>query len=327
MITKPTFMYNKTLLIFPMNGDKLSFQNDNLIVKDMDDKIKFQYTCYKIILIYIVGGMSITTTLLQKSKKFGFSIVFMTTTFKIYHTINYKTEGNFILREKQYTCNISTQIANNIVKNKISNQVLILEKLRNKELKQSIEQIKINLNKLVENELSINEIMGLEGVCAKIYFNSIFQKIGWLRREPRLKRDKINLLLDIGYTILFNYIESLLNIYGFDIYKANLHQDFYKRKSLVCDMIEPFRPIIDYKILKMFNLKQVNETDFQFINNYYQIAFKSNKKITMEFLNEINDHKEEIFLYIQKYYRWFMKEQDFKKMPSGGIIKNDNNKL
>lgn len=325
MISKPTFMFNKTLIIFPMDGDKLAFQNDNLIVKDKEGNIKFQYTCYKILLIYIVGGMSLTTTLLQKSKKFGFSIVFLTTSFKIYHTINYKTEGNFILREKQYNCTNSLSIASNIVKNKINNQIETLEKLRKKENREKINLIKTNLSTLDNNDLSLNEIMGIEGICAKVYFNLIFDNIGWVRREPRVKRDIVNLLLDVGYTILFNYIEALLNIYGFDLYKANLHQEFYKRKSLVCDIIEPFRPIIDYKILKMYNLNQIQETDFLIIKGRYNINYKSSKKITMEFLNEINLYKESIFTYIQQYYRWFMKDQNLLKMPIGRLDKHDTN--
>lgn len=325
MITKPTFMFNKTLVIFPMNGDKMAFQNDNFIIKDKEGKIKFQYSCHKIILIYIVGGMTITTALLEKSKKFGISIAFLTTSFKIYHTINYKTEGNFILREKQYNCNISNEIANKIVFNKVTNQILTLEKLRNKENRININFMKENIIKLNNPDLSISEIMGIEGICAKIYFNSLFKQISWNKREPRMRRDIVNLLLDVGYTILFNYIEALLNIYGFDIYKANLHQDFYKRKSLVCDIIEPFRPIIDYKILKMFNLKQIGENDFQILGNRYQISYKSSKKITLEFLSEINEYKESIFIYIQRYYRWFMSNKDIDNMPLGGLIKNDTN--
>ncbi len=59
-----------------------------------------------------------------------------------------------------------------------------------------------------------------------------FKDFEWNGRQPRVKRDKINLLMDIGYTVLFNYIEAILNIYGFDIYKGNLHKEFYKKKII-----------------------------------------------------------------------------------------------
>ena len=328
MITEPTFLYNKTLIFFPMNGDKLTFSNDNLIIKDSEGKIKFQYTCYKIFLIYIVGGFTLTTGLIEKTKKYGISLVFLTTTFKIYCTINYNTEGNFLLREKQYKCLFGKEIANRIVYNKVLNEIEILNKLRDKENNDGILILKENLSKLDNYELNINEIMGIEGVSAKVYFNRLFKDIEWNGRQPRLKRDIINLLLDIGYTILFNYIEALLNIYGFDIYKANLHQEFYKRKSLVCDIIEPFRGIIDYKVLKMYNLKQIKEEDYMFLNNKYVLTYKKNDYIVYEFLSEINMYKSSIFKYIQNYYRWFMKKElDITKMPIGEVIKNDTDQL
>jgi len=325
MITKPTFLYNKILIVFTMNGDKISFKNDNIIIKDSENQIKFQYTCYKIFIIYIVGGYTITTGLIERSRKFGFSLVFLTTNFKITTTINYKTEGNFLLREKQYTCNIRNKIANRIVYNKILNQIKCLEKVNDDSIKEGIVLLENNISKLKDFDLSISELMGIEGACAKVYFNRIFKDLEWNGRQPRLKKDIPNLLLDVGYTILFNYIEALLNIYGFDIYKANLHQEFYKRKSLVCDIIEPFRTIIDYKIRKMYNLGQIKLDNFILINNKYNINFNVSKNITMEFLEEINLYKNCIFDYILKYYRWFMKDGDIQNMPIARVEKNDTN--
>ena len=56
--------------------------------------------------------------------------------------------------------------------------------------------------------------------------------------------------LDIGYTMLFNIVDAMLQIYGFDTYYGVFHRCFYMRKSLVCDIMEPMRPIIDYEIRK-----------------------------------------------------------------------------
>lgn len=134
-------------------------------------------------------------------------------------------------------------------------------------------------------------------------------------RQPRVKRDKINLLLDIGYTILFNYLEGILNIYGFDVYKGNLHKEFYKRKSLVCDIIEPFRPIIDYAIRKGFNLKQFDNYEYVIDNGQYHLKWKDSEKFILIILETITEYRSQIFEYIQQYYRWFMKQKDIKDFP------------
>lgn len=179
-----------------------------------------------------------------------------------------------------------------------------------------------NIEKLIKNNFNNSEIMGIEGISAKIYFNRIFEGLEWKGRQPRVKRDKINLLLDIGYTILFNYIEGILNIYGFDVYKGNLHQEFYKRKSLVCDIIEPFRTIVDYKIRKSFMLKQLEYT-YTINNSQYNINWRDCEKFIQIILEEIISYRECIFKYIQSYYRWFMKDKDFCEFPKARLIKND----
>ena len=107
-------------------------------------------------------------------------------------------------------------------------------------------------------------------------------------RQPRVKRDKINLLLDIGYTILFNYLEGIMNIYGFDIYKGNLHREFYKRKSLICDIIEPFRPIVDYTIRKGYNLHQFDDYEYIISNGQYHLKWKDSENFTLIILKEAN---------------------------------------
>lgn len=322
MLDFPDFYAKKIILVFPKNGDKMLIKNDNFVVLDINNKTKIQISCYKIFSIYVVGGFTLTTGLIEKSKKFGFSIVFFTVNFKIYETINFKMEGNTLLRKKQYMCDRAVDIGKNIIINKIENQRETLKRTRNPKYLEGIILLNENISKLVKSNFNNFEIMGIEGVSAKVYFSRIFDEFEWKRRQPRVKRDKINLLLDIGYTILFNYIEGILNIYGFDIYKGNLHQEFYKRKSLVCDIIEPFRPIVDYKIRKAFMLKQL-EYDYTINNGQYNLNWYDSEKFLQIILEEIISYRECIFKYIQDYYRWFMKDKDIEEFPKVRLIKND----
>ena len=87
----------------------------------------------------------------------------------------------------------------------------------------------------------------------------MFEGLNWKGRKPRIKFDYINSSLDIGYTVLFTFIEVIANSFGFDIYVGVLHKQFYMRKSLICDFVEPFRTIIDEQVKKSINLKQIKE--------------------------------------------------------------------
>ena len=324
MLTTPDFVAKKVIVIFPQKGDIIAFKNDNLIVSNAESKIKMQISCYKIFAVFVVGGFTLTTGIIERSKRFGFSIVFLTTSFRVYETINFKMEGNTLLRKKQYNTENATDIAKHIIINKIENQREIIKLLRDNNNTEGINMLNFNIDRLVNSgNLSNYEIMGIEGVSSKIYFNRIFKEFEWKGRQPRVKRDKINLLLDIGYTILFNYIEAILNIYGFDIYKGNLHQEFYKRKSLVCDIIEPFRPIIDYKIRKCFNLGSFNNYEFTFEKNQYSLNWKYSSDFLQIILEEIILYRKCIFEYIQSYYRWVIKEKDIKDFPKVRLEKED----
>lgn len=327
MLTEPDFLAKKVIIVFPKNGDRISFKNDNFIVTDEENKMKIQLSCYKIFAVFIVGGFTITTGIIEKSKKFGFSIVLFTYSFKVYETINFKMEGNTLLRKKQYNVLNPDEIGKHIIINKIENQRDMIKKIRDPQNSDGILILDKNIEKLLINQYNSYEIMGIEGIAAKTYFNRMFKEFNWQGRQPRLKRDKINLLLDIGYTILFNYLEALLNIYGFDIYKGNLHREFYKRKSLVCDIIEPFRPIVDYKIRKCINLGVFDKYVFYLDNHQYRLDWKYNSDYMSQILEEIITYRKCIFDYIQSYYRWVMKNKGIEEFPKVRLEKNDIDKL
>lgn len=315
MLNEPDFVEKKIILVFAQNGEKISFKNDNLLILDEDRNVKKQISCYRLFAIFVVGGISLTSGIISRSKKFGFSIVLFTAGFKVYSTINFSLEGNTILRKKQYTNTNGDEIAKQIIINKIENQCFMLKKLRDKRVKDGIEILTKTIKELKEVTKDYYVAMGYEGTCAKVYFKRMYKDFTWQGRQPRIKRDEINLLLDIGYTVLFNYIEAVLNIYGFDIYKGNLHKEFYKRKSLVCDIIEPFRPIVDYKIRKIINLGQTKDYEYQVINNQYNLGWKDSGRFVFLILEEILQYKTNIFRFVQQYYRWFMKEKEIKYFP------------
>ena len=301
--------------LFTNEGDKLSFLNDNIIVKNKEGGIKYQSTCYRLFMICVVGNISITSGLIQRSKKFGFSICLMTTTFKVYEILGARMEGNTLLRKHQYEYT-ENDIGRKIEQNKIKNQSQILKNIRGKNqiMKEGIEL----LDKMVvqlEQQLEYLEVMGIEGNAARVYFSRVFDNVDWKGRKPRIKNDYVNVTLDIGYTMLFNIVDAILQVYGFDTYYGVFHKCFYMRKSLVCDLMEPIRPVVDYQVRKSINLGQCKENDFEVINNRWCLKYKSNPQYIQFLMNAILEYKDDIFLYIQQYYRFFMKRKSASEIP------------
>ena len=317
MMTLPDFIHKKMVFVFLNIGERISFNNDNVIVKTKDDVTRLQMTCYQVFALFIIGSFTLTTGIIQRSHKFAFPIFLMTGSFKVYDQIGHKMEGNVLLRRIHYAYD-DIGYAKEIVKNKIKNQISVLKEIRSKsdELVSDIKKINNYLSQVDSLKGSIHELLGIEGNTAKSYFKHEFSNMNWKGRKPRAKLDFINATLDIGYTILFNFIDALLRIYGFDTYCGVLHNEFYMRKSLVCDLVEPFRVLIDVQVKKSVNLGQFKEDDFSVINHEYRLDWKNNKKYISLLAGALIERQNEIFMYIQSYYRFVMKRKSIENFPN-----------
>ncbi|MEG1301347.1 MAG: type V CRISPR-associated endonuclease Cas1 [Erysipelotrichaceae bacterium] len=323
MISNLDFNKKQILFYYPLRGDKLAFLNDNLVIRDGDNKIKHQSTCYRLFAIFVVGDTTITTGLIRRSKKFGFSICFFSVGMKLYEIIGNHMEGNTLLRLNQYKYE-SLDLGKHIIINKIDNQRQALTSIRNKtvDMTRVINDLKCYSEKLeTHTDVKLLTVLGIEGSAARIYFGEVFNNYCWQGRKPRIKMDYVNSTLDIGYTILFNIVDAILNVYGFDTYYGVLHRCFYMRKSLVCDIVEPFRPIIDLQVRKSINLTQFKEEDFEKFGERYMLKWKKSPEYTMILTKAILDYKEDIFLYIQSYYRSFMKGVGPEAFPVFSLTK------
>lgn len=292
------FLEKQILFIFPKeeNINKIHFHNQNIRFL-VDDKPVNQISCHNILAIFLIGDATVTTVLLKKLQEFGISIFFMNYNFEVKTAINAQSEGNYILRKQQYSMTNDLEIAKIILKNKIFNQAFLIKKQI--DFNDIISKNYFKIDKAKDNQT----LLGIEGNFSKFYFSKLFCDIGWKNRMPRTKHDIPNYLLDIGYTMLFNIIDAELKLFGFDTYKGYFHKLFFQRKSLSCDIIEPFRPIIDRKLLSAYNLKQINKKDFDCKNDRYFLEFEESQKYAHIFAQAIMDYKKEIYQYVYDFYR------------------------
>jgi len=306
MLTLPDFKQKQILFIQPNNNteNKIKICNEN-IVFIKDDKIENRVSCYKVFSIFVIGNISITTKLIQQCQKFGISMFFLKPNFNLYARINSFAEGNYLLRMKQYTSSQEEEleISKKIILNKIKNQFILLNS-RNLKLENLTPDI---LTKKVMEVTNSQNLLGLEGNFSRDFFKVYFQDINWYARMPRVKPDIPNFLLDMGYTYLFNFIDALLCLFGFDTYKGFYHKLFFQRKSLVCDIVEPFRAIIDKEVLKMHNLNIVKKDEFKAHNGKVILKlFRYHQKYSINFFEAIVKNKDEIYKYVQGFYRFLM---------------------
>ena len=111
------------------------------------------------------------------------------------------------------------------------------------------------------------------------------------------------------------FISEIILIMWFDTYVGYLHRQLNMRKSLVCDMVEPFRVLIDMQLKKGINLRQIKEDDFILINRQWRLRYENSAKYVRLFATPLLDNKDEIFRYISSFYCAFMKDVPADKLP------------
>lgn len=312
MLQFPDFDEKQVLFIESFDTKNISFENDNLVIKE-NNIIKNKVSLYKIFAIFLIWETTITSVLIRKFQDFSVTLVLLKKNLLPYLVIWNQTEWNFILRKKQYETSEEKmlKIAKNIVLLKINNQLQLLQSQRNKnqQNKNDIQKIKDIISQ-IPNVEKYESLLWYEWNVSKYFFKNYFETIWWQRREPRTKRDIQNLLLDIWYTYLFHFIEALLRLYWFDNFYWVYHRTWYQRKSLALDIMEPFRCIIDKELLKAYNLKQINPKDFKYKNEAYYLPREHSQKYSGLFLKAILKHKKEMFYFTKEYYKYIIKSKE-----------------
>lgn len=314
MISAPDFKEKQILYVNVDWGkpSRLSFQNDN-IVFSQEGKVVNRLSVHRTFAVFISGDLSLTTNFIKKAKEYGISIFFMKRNFELYSGLMSVAEGHYLLRGKQYAQTEEQQLimAKQLVANKVANQLKLADQKASSERKKELAGRGTDVHAKISACVDHHELLGLEGNVSREYFKDLFASVGWRRRAPRTKEDIPNFLMDMGYTFLFNFTDSLLRLHGFDTYKGFYHRLFFQRRSLACDVMEPLRPLIDKQIHKAFNLKQVNEKDFRIERGLYVLPFEHQSKYAGIFLECLMNNKEAIFEYVHGFYQHVMKPEKY----------------
>jgi len=318
MFTNKDLEFRSIFVINCIENKALRVVSGELLLEDTDKnrtltKLPFQ----KIMVLFVIGHITITTALIDKCTKYGIPLVVMKPNFRPVFFFSITAEANFLLRQKQYELpNSDLQIPKAIVINKIQNQLRLLEKTKLK-----TDNITVAKNhfphaiEMVQKATDYDTIMGLEGRVAKFFFQAYFEALDWKCRCPRAKTDPINVTLDIGYTILFNYIEAFVRLFGFDPYRGVYHRLWFRRKSLICDLMEPFRCLIDQQVRKAFRTKQCKASDFELYKNEYRLKREKNADYCKMFYDVLIEEKMEVFNYVRTFYRCFMQCKSTPNYP------------
>jgi CRISPR-associated protein Cas1 len=214
---------------------------------------------------------------------------------------------NGSLRLAQYALYHDTErrlaLVKAIVSAKIHNQHLILyrHKLGDNSLKLR--------KKLVSEQASLEQVMGVEGLAAKEYFAcwDALLKEPWSfpRRNRRPPTDPVNSLLSFAYGLLRMQVTAAVHLAGLDPYIGYLHEVHHGQPAMVLDLMEEFRPLVgDSLVLSVLNNRELQPDDFTESLGAYRLSEDGRKRFLQAFERKMNDEfKHPVFDYRCTYRR------------------------
>lgn len=151
--------------------------------------------------------------------------------------------------KKQFAWNDSAKdlVWQKIVKQKIYNQAAVLKELKK-------DDAFCMLMKYYD-EVETGDSTNREGLAAKTYFAALFGT----NFDRRSKAFKVNTYLNYGYQILLAAVNRSISVHGYLTAVGIHHKGEQNSFNLGCDIMEPFRPFIDYPIA----LGTINEKEFK----------------------------------------------------------------
>lgn len=275
---------------------KLSYKNRFLVVKKENEEKYIHLSEIDTIVIDSIS-VTVTTYLLKELSDNKINIIFCDEKHNPFGELSSyysKYNSSKKIREQiRWTEKKKKEMWSKIVTNKIKNQARLIRKITG--------EANDLLLSYVE-EVQLGDKTNREGHAAKVYFNLLFG-----RDFVRNSGDDINAALNYGYAIFLSTINKEIISNGYLTQLGIHHKNEFNQFNLTCDLMEPFRVIVDHFIY--YNQKRKFDADYKIdiiniLNNTYKYQNKNYtlKDIikqyvfnTLESMNKTKDYKEFIY--------------------------------
>lgn len=248
------------------NSAKLDYQMGYLVVRRED--IKKIHLSEISILIIENTAVSLTAALLSELVKKKIKVIFCdekrnpsSELIPYYgcHDTSAKVRKQIVWSE-----DIKRAVWTEVVSEKIRKQAEHLSERNKKEAEMLYDYIK---------EIQFADETNREGHAAKVYFNALFGK-----DFTRTEENSINAALNYGYGIILSCFTREVAANGYITQLGLFHDNMFNQFNLASDLMEPFRILIDRKVVGMMLEKFEHDEKMDILHVLEQEVVIANRK-------------------------------------------------
>ena len=244
------------------------------------DKVVQDARINEICQVNLMGAVQISTQAVQELCRAEKPICYFSHGGWFYGVTTGLNTKNVFLRRTQFRLVdeawFCLRLAKKLVAGKIRNQRTMLLRNHVEPPESGLRELKSLVSRAQAAE-SLDELLGFEGLAARIYFGLFAGMVkrerdrdvgpeftfDFTARNRRPPRDPVNALLSLGYSLLAKDLTVACYAVGFDPMVGFYHQPRHGRPALALDLMEPLRPLIaDSAVLSAVNTRMVSERDF-----------------------------------------------------------------
>lgn len=237
--------------------------------------------------VSLFGNIQISTQAMQALLELDIPLVMHSQHGFFYGMLQGTGLKNILLRRQQFRLADQAEwclrLAKQLVIGKIRNQRTLLMRNHVSPPESAVTELKI-LMKRVEGVERADELLGVEGAAARVYFQNFAGMIkpgdepvdpmsavgeapqysfDFRKRNRRPPRDPVNALLSLAYSMLAKDLTIVAASVGFDPHLGFYHLPRPGRPALALDLMEPFRPLIaESAVLSAINNRMVYPEHF-----------------------------------------------------------------
>lgn len=278
-------------IVHVKEGDVLRLRLDNLEVMKQDNKVFIPLS--DITMVVLEGNRTmLSTKLMSRMSQNNVGLVICDDKYLpvgIYLPYGqYHHYSKRVIKQSSWSDEQKGIIWQEVIGQKMQNQLAFAQY-------SGVETERLELMEDLINDLQIGDATNREGHVAKVYFDSLYGK-SFTRDDDCL----INAAMNFGYAILRSCMARIVVGNGLVTMLGIFHRNEFNSFNLVDDLMEPYRPLMDYWV----NKNVLDDKEY--------LSYESRLKI-IEFMNQkikINNKKMTIDNSMQEYVQNFISAID-----------------